>query len=269
MPSLKDIRKRIQSVEGICKITSAMSMMSSSKLHTLQLTQESSAIYADRFQDLALSLINLDFCPEMYKKPTPSTLWIIMTTDQGFCGTFVSNIIKKAKENVTPGDEIWCFGDRGKQFCQKAFSNIAFYSLEKKMIASDPFWNDLAKRVIEKLKTITTIKIICAHMKNIMTYPIGVHQLFPLIASDSLVEFEPKDPSVIDQIMHHYTKSLLFSKFAENAACEHAARMISMDLATKNTKKLIESLRLRYNKARQSIITDEIVEIVAGADGVE
>jgi F-type H+-transporting ATPase subunit gamma len=267
MASLKDIRKRIQSVEGICKITSAMSMLSSSKLHALQILQEGAVSYVQKFENLASSLARLDFCPKRYLQVPSSTLWIVITSKQGFCGGFVSNIVKESKTHIKNDDEVWCFGERGKQAFGKAYPHLIFYPLEAK-IDYDAL-DALVDSILEKLETFSKICVVHAKMKNIMTYSTTIKTLFPLSPTDSLIECEPKNSSTIDLILKHYVKTSLYAAFVENATCEHAARMISMDMATKNTKKLIENLKLTYNKARQDIITDEIVEIVAGADALQ
>lgn len=270
MASLKNIRKRIQSVEGICKITSAMSLVASSKLRYFQNLRAASMAYSKNLENLVNALGSLEDCPDYMKKVSGKKLWLIITTHKGFCGGFVTTLLKEAKKQVDKSDDIWIFGERGKQAFHKNYPQCVLYPMENKMSVESPLLDALTKALFKKLQegAITQVSLLHAHMKNIMSYPSLVQQLFPLKDKESCVEIEPKSSSIIEHILFHYVRSRLYAAFMESAACEHAARMIAMDQATKNTKELVSQLKIVYNKERQKMITDELVEIISGAEAL-
>jgi F-type H+-transporting ATPase subunit gamma len=269
MSSLKSIRKRIHSIEGICKITSAMSLLSTSKLRSFQHLKDPVNAYVKTLENIMGDLASLDRCPPYYRQTScdasQKTLWIIITANKGFCGGFLGQIFKDSMFHILENDEAWVFGERGKLFFKKS---ARFFSLPSKFHSESSLFSEVAGRVIEKIRAgdFQKVGLVHATMKNIMSYPTCVQILFPLQAKNTGLLLEPNTSDAIERLAKEYLALKFYSACVENANCEHAARMLAMDLATRNTKELIQKLRLTYNKTRQNMITNELIEIVGGAD---
>jgi F-type H+-transporting ATPase subunit gamma len=268
MSSLKSIRKRIHSIEGICKITSAMSLLSTSKLRSFQHLKDPVNDYVNTLENIMSNLVSLDLCPQYYRQTvcdtSQKTLWIIITANKGFCGGFLGQIFKDAMPHILENDEAWVFGERGKMFFKRS---SRFFSLPSKFHSQSSLFSEVADRVIEKIRVgdFQKVGLVHATMKNIMSYPTRVQILFPLQPKNSCLLLDPKTPDGIERFAKEYLSLKFYGACVENASCEHAARMLAMDLATKNTKELIQKLRLTYNKTRQNMITNELIEIAGGA----
>jgi len=279
--SMKDIKLRIRSVESTMQITKAMELVASSKLRKAKERQERSRPY---FTEMRNTLANIeastrDFSSPYQKKREEKKRCLIMIAgDRGLAGGYNSNIIKAVTEKMQ-GDVPTCIlpiGKRAVDFCtRKGIEIVTTEFAEAGSISiSDCF-------AISNLVTqgylsgqFDEVSIIYTQFVSMLTQTPKAEGLLPLKAEGgqkredlrSLVLYEPSPEEVYDAIVPGYIAGMIYGAMCESVASEQGARRTAMDAASKNAAEMIESLSLSYNRARQGAITQEITEIVAGAE---
>lgn len=282
MPNLNNLKNRISVVSSTQKITNAMELVSTSKLRRLRNEYTQVKSYLDTLQDTFNELIAHvqpnDFYDIFPQNNIESSLYIVITSDLGLCGSYNSNIIKLLTEKIKQNDKIIILGTKGvglvlgsslKDQVIKSYINIGD-KLSYKLS------NEITKMGLEYYtdKKISKINLIYTEFINNLTQtPISL-QLFPINVNSysktqnqtDSIEFEPNAETVLLETIPMFISSMIYCLSANSKISEMASRRNAMENATSNAGDLIKDLKLEFNRQRQGIITQEITEIVAGAD---
>ena len=285
MANLKEIRNRITSVSSTMQITSAMKMVSAAKLKKAQDAITAMRPYAEKLTELLQSLsatmdgeVGGSFTAQ---REINKVLIVAVTSNRGLCGAFNSNVIKQAKliADTYPGKkvDIFAIGKKGNDALVKTNTIVG----NKSDIFDDLTFDNVAK--IAQILTdkfisgdYDTIQIVYNEFKNAATQIVQTEQFLPLapvksdipvIAGDYL--FEPSKEEIVLTLIPKSLKTQLYKAIRDSFASEHGARMTAMHKATDNATELRDQLKLTYNKARQAAITNEILEIVGGAEALK
>ncbi|MEI2461913.1 ATP synthase F1 subunit gamma [Mycoplasmopsis felis] len=282
MPNLNNLKNRISVVSSTQKITNAMELVSTSKLRRLRNEYTQVKSYLDTLQDTFNELIAHvqpnDFYDIFPQNNIESSLYIVITSDLGLCGSYNSNIIKLLTEKIKQNDKIIILGTKGvglvlgsslKDQVIKIYINIGD-KLSYKLS------NEITKLALEYYtdKKISKINLIYTEFINNLTQtPISL-QLFPINVNSysktqnqtDSIEFEPNAETVLLETIPMFISSMIYCLSANSKISEMASRRNAMENATSNAGDLIKDLKLEFNRQRQGIITQEITEIVAGAD---
>lgn len=284
MANLKEIRNRISSISSTMQITSAMKMVSAAKLKKAQDAITAMRPYADKLTELLQSLsATLDAeSGSIYsvEKDVNKVLLVTITSNRGLCGAFNSNIIKQSNHLI---DTVYA----GKQVDVLAIGKKANDAFEKKatVIAnkSDVFDNltfdnvaEIAELLMEKFVdgSYDKIELVYNKFKNAATQIIMTEQFLPIVSQEADADvnldyvFEPSKEEIVEALIPKSLKTQLYKGIRDSFAAEHGARMTAMHKATDNATELRDALKLTYNKARQAAITNEILEIVGGAEAL-
>lgn len=281
--SIQDIKRRIRSVTSTEHITSAMKLVSAGKLRKAKAiyerTNANSAYLTNSIREMFNS--NQDI-PQEYlagNREVKTTCYIICTSNRGLCGGFNSNILKEAQREINLDPEkpvIIAVGSKGKEFFEKRGFNIQSSYLSPPESISFLETKELSKPIIEMYnnKEIDEIVLIYTafistleqEVRNVTLLPFEIENDPDFERSYNSVEYEPSVEEVFNYLVPKYVETMIYSAIVESATCEHAARRMAMENATDNAREMLDSLNLTYNRARQSAITDEIIEIVAGSE---
>ena len=282
MPNLKEIRNRIGSVSSTMQITSAMKMVSAAKLKKAQDAITAMRPYSDKLTQMLVDLSSsIDF-ENIYLKPrkVETLLVVCITSNRGLCGAFNSNVIKKCfdlADNPEVNISFFCIGKKGADILSKNYniidSNNDIFddlSFENISLISEV----LMKKFVDK--EFDSIQIVYNKFKNAATQVVMQEQYLPIentISKNNHQEFadyifEPSKVEIISELIPKSLKTQLFKSVRDSYASEHGARMTAMHKATDNATELRDQLKLTYNKARQAAITNEILEIVGGAEAL-
>ena len=285
MANLKDIRNRIKSVKSIQQVTGAMKMVAAAKMRRAQENMEKARPYSSRLSELLNSLlkdIDRAIMDELSIRNVEKKLFLIITADRGMAGAFNANVLKEAHKSIDSfgkdNSYIICVG-------KKAFSYFKNrnYPITEQYI---DFWNDLkyedAMKIGQELisrylnKEVDQVEIIYNHFINVARQEIRNEIFLPMSnnqesnqhvnQSDRL--FEPSKVEVVKSIIPKFLNTQIWQFLLESNASEQAARMLAMENATSNANDMIKDLKLQFNKARQTAITTEMLEIVSGAEAL-
>ena len=293
MPNLKELKNRISSVKSTRKITSAMKMVAASKLRRAQELAESSRVYADSLSFILSSLAgntkNSSDLPEILtgRENSKISLLIINSSDRGLCGGFNSNLFRNAKKWISDQQglgksvKIMTVGKKASSFYKKIDLDIvaSFEDLNS---------NDRQLQVSEEIKNkimelfenneIDEVSILFNKFVSAISQEPTYQSLIPLSndetseedseANNSVFEFEPDKNELLEYLVPRNFLTQIYRSVLESSASEHAARMTSMDNATRNAGDMIDRLTLTYNRTRQAFITKELIEIISGAEAV-
>ena len=289
MANLKEIRNRISSVSSTMQITSAMKMVSAAKLKKAQDAITAMRPYSDKLtellQNLSASLEGDSESKFAEERPVKKVLVVAISSNRGLAGAFNSNIVKEAKniaENAYPGKEVHflTIGKKANDILKKThtviFNNNAVYD-------ELTFENveEIAQRVMDLFTdgTYDKIELVYNSFKNAATQIVMREQFLPIVPLKEQFEdvtpanttdyiFEPSKEEIVKQLIPKALKTQFFKGIRDSVASEHGARMTAMHKATDNATELRDQLKLTYNKARQAAITNEILEIVGGAEAL-
>ena len=283
----REIKTKIKSVQNTRKVTRALEMVSASKIRKAQERMKTSRPYARVMKQVIghLAQANSDYQhPYMTERKDPKRVgYVIVSSDRGLAGGLINNLFRKLL------GEFRKWHDQGVEvdvvtIGQKA--SVFFRRIKVNMLASVTHLDDAPKleQLVGVIKvmldaysdgTIDRVFICYNDFVNTMTQRAAFDQLLPLPAPETQVAkhdwdyiYEPDAESVLEHVLTRYIESLVYQAVLENVASEHAARMVAMKAASDNASKLIDTLQLVYNKARQAAITQEISEIVGGAAAV-
>lgn len=284
MANLKEIRNRIASVSSTMQITSAMKMVSAAKLKKAQDAITAMRPYSDKLTELIQNLsgaIDGD-TPNPYtqERPVEKVLLIVITSNRGLCGGFNSSIIKEVKKYVAEQSnqqvDLITLGKKGNDILAKTntikennnaiFDDLSFSNASAiGQAAMDAF----------ALKEYDRVDVVYNRFKNAATQIVTTETLLPIVAendenaiSSADYIFEPTQEEIVNELLPKSIKMQLFKALCDSFASEHGARMTAMHKATDNATELRDQLKLTYNKARQAAITNEILEIVGGAEAL-
>ncbi|MDS4014311.1 MAG: F0F1 ATP synthase subunit gamma [Candidatus Accumulibacter sp.] len=287
MPSGKEIRNKIKSVESTRKITKAMEMVAASKMRKAQDRMRAARPYGEKIRQVAgnLSHALTDYRhPFLSVRPTIKTVGLItVTSDKGLCGGLNTNVLRLALAKMREWDaegkklNVTAIGNKGLGFMQRAGANVVSHLVG---LGDTPHLEKLIGPVKVQLDAymrgdIDVLYIVFTRFINTMKQEPTLYQLLPL--SGDLIGgegnrwdylYEPDAQTVIDDLLVRYVEAMIYQAVAENMASEQSARMVAMKSASDNAKNVISELKLVYNKARQASITKELSEIVGGAAAV-
>jgi F-type H+-transporting ATPase subunit gamma len=284
MANLKEIRNRISSVSSTMQITSAMKMVSAAKLKKAQDAITAMRPYSNKLTELLQSLsATLDAdSGSMYaaQREVKNVLVVAITSNRGLCGAFNSNIIKQT--NVLIND---VYGDKNVSVLAIGKKANDAFAKQKRVIANkSEVFDDLtfdnvaqiAEMLMEKFAEgdFDKIDLVYNHFKNAATQIVMSEQFLPIVPLEGEANvnldylFEPSKQEIVEALIPKSLKTQLFKGIRDSFASEHGARMTAMHKATDNATDLRDQLKLTYNKARQASITNEILEIVGGAEAL-
>ncbi|WP_417789322.1 F0F1 ATP synthase subunit gamma [Terasakiella pusilla] len=298
MPNLKDLKIRIDSVKSTQKITSAMKMVAAAKLRKAQLSAESARPYAERMETmvaaLAKSFDGVDGAPELLagNGKDEKHLIVLVSSDRGLCGGFNANIGRFARNKIaelraaSKSVKVLCLGRKGRDQVRRDFGDAILDTVEDltKNGAQYNDANNLALRIRTMYEegefdvcTVIYNKFISAITQEVtplQVIPFAVAQIEDTAkeAQDdelkALYEYEPSEEEILEDLLPRNLSVQIFRAMLESFASEQGARMAAMDNATRNAGDMINNLTLTYNRARQAAITNELIEIISGAEAL-
>ena len=285
MANLKEIRNRIASVSSTMQITSAMKMVSAAKLKKAQDAITSMRPYANKLSELIQNLsVSLDVegeNPFTVQRTVKKVLIISITSNRGLCGAFNSNVIKEtlrlAKEDYAGKTvEVMGIGKKGGDILSKTLTIISRHDA----IYDDLNFGKTAEVALQAMDAFAEgqydkVLVVYNRFKNAATQIVTAEQFLPILAEEDSTEksavdyiYEPSQLAIIEELLPKSLKMQIFKAVRDSFASEHGARMTAMHKATDNATELRDQLKLTYNKARQASITNEILEIVGGAEAL-
>ena len=293
MPNLKDLKNRIASVKSTRKITKAMQMVAAAKLRRAQEAAEASRPYTERFNavmaGLAASVGGSDSAPKLLSGTGEDKvhLLVVMTAERGLCGGFNSNIAKKAKaharELLAQGKEvkILTVGKKGRDALRRDLGDhlVGHVDLsEVKKIGYGDAQN-IAQDVLNRFDAgeFDVATIFYAKFVNVVMQTPTAQQIIPAkfeadadedSGASTLFDYEPSEEAVLADLLPRGVATAIFSALLENGASEQGARMSAMDNATRNAGEMIDKLTIQYTRSRQAVITNELIEIISGAEAL-
>ena len=287
MANLKEIRSRIKSVKNIQKVTKAMKMVAAAKLRKSQENMEKARPYEKRLKKLIGYLaasVDLNNIKLLQSKDSVQTLGlVIVTADRGLAASFNTNIIKKAEQEISKigkeNTKLICIGKKGYEYFYKRNYNVIKEYVD--------FWNNLtfnqAINIGETVKNlflsneVDEVKVVFNYFKNVATQRVIFESLLPIkpkIQNDNDLQiykdiiFEPSKEQILKILIPKHLNTQIWKYLLESFASEQGARMVAMENATENAGDMISDLTLEFNKARQTAITTEMLEIVGGAEAL-
>ena len=285
MSGLKEIRNRISSVSSTMQITNAMKMVSAAKLKKAQDSISATLPYSNKLsgliQNISTSGESLD-SPFFIQRSIKKILAVAITSNKGLCGGFNSNVIKEVSrlietKYVSKKVEIICIGKKGGDILSKKNNVIDSFNS-----VYDEFSYKKVKKIAELFmekfsdESYDEIILVYNHSKNAATQHLTIEPYLPIEedAEESSAQasrdyiFEPSQSEILNELIPKALVVQLFKAISDSIAGEHGARMTAMYKATENASELRDQLKLTYNKARQTAITNEILEIVGGAEAL-
>lgn len=272
------LKSRIRSTQATMKITSAMELMSNSKLQRQRSMMEKNREYSTTLlKTLHHILSESDQVENKYllKNNSETVLTIVFSSDLGLCGGYNVNMLRYASTLMKKEDPIIVIGSKGRSWLSSRGYNVV-----NEYIDSDAFDYVEASNMIDKAlqqvlsKEIGKIQVVYTYFKNTVTFEPRLEVLFPVekgqgkLESKQEILFEPNADEILNTLIPMALKSTLYSLWMETKTSEQASRRLAMENATDNAEELKEKLVLQFNQARQAAITQEITEIVAGADSL-
>lgn len=284
MASMRDIKRRKESIQSTEQITKAMKLIATIKLQKSRVKAESTKPYFNLMYETISSMLKKSgTIHHKYLQPgdTRKKAVVAITSNRGLAGGYNNNIIKLVNSELPAADtRVYAIGRKGRDGLQRrGFEVKADYS----EVINEPMYRDAADITLELLDAFaqgeigeiylayTSFKNTVVHIpKLIKLLPVEIDtgEVDPAAKAGALMNYEPEDEAVLDAIVPKYMSSLIYGALLEAVASENGARMTAMDNATSNAEEMIEALGLQYNRARQGAITQELTEIIAGANAI-
>lgn len=284
MANLKEIRNRIVSVSSTMQITSAMKMVSAAKLKKAQDAITAMRPYAstltELIQNLSGSLEGDAQNPYTHVRKKQTVLVVAITSNRGLCGAFNANIIKKTRQLIEAYTDqnvsLLTIGKKGSELLEKTGRVVASHDA----LFDELTYNnvgEVAQQIMDQFeeRVYDEVVLVYNRFKNAATQIVEVEPFLPIIAETETEStarwdylFEPSQAEIVNDLLPKSLKMQFFKALRDSFASEHGARMTAMHKATDNATELRDQLKLTYNKARQAAITNEILEIVGGAEAL-
>jgi F-type H+-transporting ATPase subunit gamma len=291
MANLKVLKNRIASVKSTRKITKAMQMVAAAKLRRAQEAAEASRPYTERFNavmaGLAASVGGSDSAPKLLSGTGSDQvqLLVVMTSERGLCGGFNTNIVKKAKakaqELLAAGKtvKILTVGKKGRDQLKREYADHLIGHVDMSEVKRLGYGDaqGVAKDVLARFDAgeFDVATLFYASFVNVVTQIPQAQQIIPAKfegeaddGASTLFDYEPSEEAILADLLPRGVATAIFSGLLENAASEQGARMSAMDNATRNAGDMIDSLTIQYNRSRQAVITNELIEIISGAEAL-
>ncbi|GAA4220244.1 F0F1 ATP synthase subunit gamma [Sagittula sp. NFXS13] len=294
MPNLKDLKNRIASVKSTRKITKAMQMVAAAKLRRAQDAAEASRPYAERFNavmaSLAASVGDSDTAPRLLAGTGKDDvqLLVVLTAERGLCGGFNTNIVKLAKAKIAELKgagktvKILTVGKKGREQLKREYSDLFVGHVDlsdvKRLGYGDA--QNIAKDILSRFDNgeFDVATIFFAKFNSVISQDPTALQVIPASyettdesqadAETSQYDYEPDEEAILADLLPRGVATQIFTALLENAASEQGARMSAMDNATRNAGDMIDQLTIEYNRSRQAVITNELIEIISGAEAL-
>ena len=289
MPSLKELKNRIGSVKSTQKITKAKKMVAAAKLRRAQSAAEAARPYATRLTAVMASLaskVSGSAAPKLLAGTGADQkhLLVVVNTDKGLCGGLNSNLVKAAKAKARElqaagkGIEFYLVGKKGRAPLKREFPSLIGAGFDTSKVKTPGFAEaeGIANELIAMFDAgqFDVAHLIFPTFKSALAQDPTVNQLIPVpapseaVAADAVVEYEPGEEEILEELLPRYVRTQLFGALLEREASEQGASMTAMDNATRNAGDLIQKLTIQYNRSRQAAITTELIEIIAGAEAL-
>ncbi|WP_163337070.1 ATP synthase F1 subunit gamma [Desulfopila sp. IMCC35008] len=289
MPSLKEVKMKISGVKKTSQITKAMNMVAAAKLRGAQEKMEAFRPYTSKFNEAMSNLsagANPDQFPLMANRDVKNVELIVVTSDRGLCGSFNANIIKQVEKMMADyegkgvGVSLVCVGKKGLQLLKKSGKVRKSYTdvmANFQMYNAREIATDVAAQFLEE--KIDKVEVVYSEFKSVAVQRAKVAQMLPVqpvvtegeeatkISGDYI--YEPSEEEIMDVLQPLYLNVVCYASMLEVGAGEHAARMTAMDNATNACKDIVSNLTVVYNKARQAAVTNELMDIVGGAEALK
>ncbi|MEZ5676634.1 F-type H+-transporting ATPase subunit gamma [Thalassovita litoralis] len=291
MPSLKDLKNRIESVKNTRKITKAMQMVAAAKLRRAQDAAEAGRPYAERFNavlgGLAASVGGSDSAPKLLSGTGSDKvhLLVVMTAERGLCGGFNSTIVKlarsKAQELLAQGKtvKILTVGKKGREQLKRDLGELSVGHVDLSEVKNVGYVNaqNIARDLLNRFDAgeFDVATIFYNRFQSVISQIPTAQQIIPAKfdeveadAAATLYDYEPDEEAILADLLPRGVATQIFSALLENAASEQGARMSAMDNATRNAGDMIDRLTIEFNRSRQAVITNELIEIISGAEAL-
>lgn len=286
MASMRDIKRRKGSIQSTQQITKAMKLVSTVKLQKARTRAEQTNPYTNYMYQTVTSMLaksgTVDH-PYLKKSDSAKKAVVVITSNRGLAGGYNSNVVKLVTESedfVKEDLDIYAIGNKGKEALERKGYHIKEDAAD---IIESPSYTDaaaLCRKVLDAYTAgeIGEIYLAYTHFKNTVSHEPTLVKLLPVEFDEeeiqevsdttALMNYEPSEEEALDMIIPKYVTSLFYGALVEAVASENGARMQAMDSATSNADELISDLTLKYNRARQGSITQELTEIIAGASAI-
>ncbi len=291
MPNLKDLKTRIESVKNTRKITKAMQMVSAAKLRRAQEAAEAGRPYADRMNavmaNLAGASAGTDGAPKLLAGSGDDKvhLLIVATAERGLCGGFNSSIAKMAKakaiELIEAGKTVkmLTIGKKGREQLKREYEDIMIDHVDLSEVKRVGYANaqSIAADVVKRFEAgeFDVATIFYNKFQSVISQVPTALQLIPAsfeaaedAAEAPFYEYEPSEEEILSDLLPRALSTQVFTALLENGASEQGARMSAMDNATRNAGEMIDKLTIEFNRSRQAAITNELIEIISGAEAL-
>ena len=291
MPNLKDLKNRIESVKNTRKITKAMQMVAAAKLRRAQDAAEASRPYSDRFNkvlaSLAASVGSSESAPILLRGTGKQDvhLLIVMTAERGLCGGFNSNIAKLARSHAAKLKQdgkrvkIITVGKKGRDALKRDLGEYFVEHVDLSEFKSIKYINAqaIAKGLLARFddSEYDVATIFYSKFVNVVTQIPTAQQIIPATFDDqspdsdkAVYDYEPDEETILADLLPRGVATQIFAALLENGASEQGARMSAMDNATRNAGDMIDKLTIEFNRSRQAVITNELIEIISGAEAL-
>ena len=292
MPSLKDLKNRIESVKNTRKITKAMQMVAAAKLRRAQDSAEASRPYTERFNSVLGALASANAAgsggPQLLvgTGKDQTHLLVVMTAERGLCGGFNSNIAKLAKSHALKLLEqgktvkIVTVGKKGRDVVKRDLGEHFVDHIDLSEIKSIRYTDAqaISKSILERFTAgeFDIATLFYSKFVNVVTQIPTAQQVIPASFDDDegtkteivSYEYEPTEEEILADLLPRGVSTQIFAALLENGASEQGARMSAMDNATRNAGDMIDKLTIQYNRSRQAVITNELIEIISGAEAL-
>ena len=290
MPNLKDLKNRIDSVTSTRKITKAMQMVAAAKLRRAQESAEAGRPYAERFNavmaGLSAAAAGSDSAPKLLSGTgsDQTHLLVIMTSERGLCGGFNSSIVRMARaqadELMAAGKtvKILTVGKKGRDQIKRNYGDHMVAHVDLTEVKRVGYINaqDIARDVLARFDAgeFDVATIFFSRFESVISQIPTALQIIPASfeteddTKATVYDYEPDEKEILADLLPRGVATQLFSALLENGASEQGARMSAMDSATRNAGDMIDRLTIEYNRSRQAVITNELIEIISGAEAL-
>ena len=294
MPSLKDLRNRIDSVKSTKKITQAMKMVAASKLKKAQSLAEKGRSYSNGLDSIVTGLVksseNIEH-PLLGKsiEDKTSSLIIVVSSDRGLCGGLNSNVVKEVKKKINELEgqkksvSLVCIGKKGFDLLSGSYGKMFNFEVKYINIGEIDYKStqEIGNKILKSFykNDFQECNLFYNYFKSVISQEVKVEMLIPYSKTndthtenknnaDDYFEYEPNEEEVLSKILPKNFVVQMYKAILETRASEQGARMSAMDNATRNAGDMIDNLSLKYNRQRQAIITKELIEIISGAEAL-
>ncbi|MBF9028666.1 F0F1 ATP synthase subunit gamma [Rhodobacterales bacterium LSUCC1028] len=292
MPSLKDLKTRIESVKSTRKITKAMQMVAAAKLRRAQEAAEAGRPYAEKMAavigGLAASVGGSDSAPRLLAGTgqDQTHLLVVMTAERGLCGGFNSSIARLAKARIAELTaqgktvKVLTVGKKGREQLRREYANLLIGHVDLSEVKRVGYENAaaIAKDVMARFDAgeFDVATIFYNRFQSVISQIPTAQQIIPAVFEDAAedvgaetpYDYEPSEEAILSDLLPIGVTTQIFTALLENGASEQGARMSAMDNATRNAGDMIDKLTIEFNRSRQAVITNELIEIISGAEAL-